>query len=167
MNHPVKWLIVITIISFQGGGIASGKDIAAHKNRLAASQLEGTWIAIWKAKSGMPRIHNEIRMLALDKHQLKAEFYGAYNYIDPSGAQALNVGVAIGAASIDDGVVSFDPIRATDVWGCKITMTKRGLELVVTQQQECGFGSHVYADGTYRRKSRKKPMFTETFWNDQ
>jgi hypothetical protein len=167
MNHPAKWLIVITILSLHGGAIAAGKDIAAPKNALTASQLEGTWIATWKAKSGMPRIRKEIRMLALDKHQLKAEFYGEYNYIDPSGERALNVGIAIGTASIDSSVVSFDPRHAAEAWGCKISMTRRGLQLVVTQQEECGFGSHVHADGTYHRESRIRPTFTETFWNEQ
>lgn len=139
----------------------------AATNNITTAQLEGAWVETWKSREGTPRIRKEIKILALGKQRLKVEFFGRYEYVDPSGEAALNVGVAVGSASIEKSVVHFEPRTAAEAWGCKITMVLKRQRLVVSQQNECGFGSHVYAGGTYRRESSDKPTFDETFWKEQ
>jgi len=34
-----------------------------------------------------------------------------------------------------------------------------GGKLIVKQEGTCGFGNHVFADGTYKKTSGKKPSF--------
>lgn len=143
-----------------------GNSGAATKG-ITTEQIQGTWVATWKSSEGTPRIRKEIKILALGKQHLKVEFFGGYEYVDPSGDAALNVGVAVGSASIERSVVQFEPRAAAEAWGCKISMVVKRQRLVVSQQNECGFGSHVDAGGTYRRESSDKPTFDETFWKDQ
>jgi hypothetical protein len=162
----IKRLATALIPSLLGVFMLVGNSGAATEG-ITAEQIQGTWVATWKSSEETPRIRKEIKILALGKQHLKVEFFGGYEYVDPSGETALNVGVAVGSASIEKSVIQFEPRTAAEAWGCKITMVVQRQRLVVSQQNECGFGSHVHAGGTYRRESSDKPTFDETFWNDR
>ena len=164
MNHLAKWLIPIATVFFASGAFSTEKKARRSKQALSAQQLQGTWSATWQADGGTQSTSNWLKMLALDNDHLKVEYVGYYKYIDPSGEWSVNNGVAIGTASIEKGSVSFEPVSASDTWGCKIIMVMKGRKLLVTQQNECGFGSRVHADGTYQQESTEWHEFEEAFW---
>jgi hypothetical protein len=71
-----------------------------------------------------------------------------------------NVGQATGEASIENDVAIFHPPGSPD---CTITFKfVAGNRIKVTQDHDaadCGFGNHVFADGTYKRVKAGKPKF--------
>ena len=71
-----------------------------------------------------------------------------------------NLGDASGEATIENDVAVFVPEGAGD---CKITMTflPNGKLKVEQKGVECGFGHNVYADGTFRKISNRKPKFDD------
>jgi hypothetical protein len=113
---------------------------------VTASQVNGTW----KLKD------NEFKIWALGEHKLQIAFFGSYEYKSPQGPMA-NTGEGSGTASIEGDTAIFKPEGAEDE--CEIKLKFAGGKLVVTQTGACGFGNHVYADGTYTKVSSKKPKF--------
>ena len=98
---------------------------------------------------------SEFRVLPLGHNKLKVQFDGVY----PTLAKSVNLGYAMGEATIDRNVATFVP---PDTQGCKITMTFLPGKLKVTQDgsdADCGFGHNVYATGTYRKIRSGKPKF--------
>src|SRR5229473_7290729 len=88
---------------------------------------------------------SEFRILALGHNKLKVQFDGVY----PTLAKSVNLGYAMGEATIEGNVATFIP---PDTQGCKITMTFLPGKIVVKQDgsdADCGFGHNVYATGTY------------------
>jgi hypothetical protein len=69
----------------------------------------------------------------------------------------VNTGKGGGIAFIRGDTAMFTPEGADD--GCKIRMKFTRGKLLVTQEDSCGFGLNVTADGTYSKISRRKPMF--------
>ncbi len=98
---------------------------------------------------------SEFRILALGHNKLRVQFDGVY----PTLAKSVNLGYAMGEATIDGNVATFVP---PDTQGCKITMTFLPGKLKVTQDgsdADCGFGHNVNATGTYRKIRSGKPKF--------
>ncbi len=98
---------------------------------------------------------SEVRLLALGHNKLKVQFDGIYHTI----AKSVNMGYAMGEATIEGNVATFVP---PDTQGCKITMTFLRAKLVVKQDGsdfDCGFGHNVNATGTYRKIRGGKPKF--------
>jgi len=98
---------------------------------------------------------SEFRILALGHNKLKVQFDGVY----PTLAKSVNLGYAMGEATIEGNVATFIP---PDTQGCKITMTFLPGKIVVKQDgsdADCGFGHNVNATGTYRKIRGGKPRF--------
>jgi hypothetical protein len=98
---------------------------------------------------------NEFRILALGHNKLKVQFNGIYHTL----AKSVNMGDAMGEATIEGNVATFVP---PDTQGCKITMTFLPGKLVVKQDGEdftCGFGHNVNSAGTYKKIRSGKPKF--------
>ena len=98
---------------------------------------------------------SEFRILALGHNKLKIQFDGIYHTI----AKSVNMGYAMGEATIDGNVATFVP---PDTQGCKIMMTFVARRIVVKQagsDADCGFGHNVNATGTYRKIRGGKPKF--------
>jgi hypothetical protein len=98
---------------------------------------------------------SEFRILALGHNKLKVQFDGIYHTI----AKSVNMGYAMGEATIDGNVATFVP---PDTQGCKITMTFLPGKIVVKQDgsdADCGFGHNVNATGTYRKIRSGRPKF--------
>jgi hypothetical protein len=98
---------------------------------------------------------SEFRVLALGHNKLKVQFDGVY----PTLAKSVNLGYAMGEASIDGNVAIFKP---PDFEQCSITMVFLPGKLRVTQSgsdADCGFGHNVNATGTYRKIRGGKPKF--------
>ena len=96
---------------------------------------------------------SEFRVLALGHNKLKVQFDGVYSTL------AVNLGYAMGEASIDGNVAIFKP---PDFEQCSITMVFLPGKLRVTQSgsdADCGFGHNVNATGRYRKIRRGKPKF--------
>ncbi len=75
------------------------------------------------------------------------------------GGPVNNLGFLEGSLTVKDGLATH--VRRGDGSHCEITF-RFARETVVLKQTvgssaECDFGHGVYADGTYRRISRKKP----------
>jgi hypothetical protein len=110
---------------------------------VTAGDVNGTW----ESKTGA------FKVWALGKQRLQVEFSGSYE----SGGSA-NTGEARGIARIEGDTAVFEP---RGVGPCRITMTFERTKLRVDQDGACGFGLNVGADGTYTRKNRRKPRFTD------
>jgi hypothetical protein len=98
---------------------------------------------------------SEFRVLALGHNKLKVQFDGVY----PTLAKSVNLGYAMGEATIDGNVATFKP---PDFEQCSITMVFLPGKLKVTQSgsdADCGFGHNVNATGNYRKIRSGKPKF--------
>lgn len=91
---------------------------------------------------------------------------GALFYIEINrGAPSYNMGSMYARMSIHgDSATFYTPMDYADT-GCEWTLvfTKSNLRIsTLNGQFDCGFGHAVYADGNYRRKSRKIPRYFES-----
>jgi hypothetical protein len=116
-------------------------------NDVTSAQVNGTW----QLKG------NEFKIWALGQQRLQIEFSGVYEYKTGNGERTANTGEGSGIAKIEGDTATFKPEGAEDE--CKITLKFASGKLIVTQTGTCGFGNHVYADGTYKKVSSKKPKF--------
>jgi hypothetical protein len=102
---------------------------------------------------------SEIRMLAIGHNKLRIQFDLIYAYQSKYGLMA-NTGRASGEATIENDAAIFHPPGFAD---CTITIKfLTGNRIKVTQDHDaadCGFGNHVFADGTYARVKSGKPKF--------
>ena len=124
-------------------GLLLGLAAPADARVVSAAEVNGTW----RSESAT------FKVLALGRQRLKVEFSGTYK----SGTTS-NTGEASGIARIAGDTATFVPAGSP---GCRITMKFRRARLVVDQHGECGFGLNVTADGTYTRRSRARPRFTD------
>jgi hypothetical protein len=116
----------------------------AAQTIVTAAQVNGTWKTRW----------NTFKIWALGDQKLRIEFFGTYPWANGEG---VNTGEGSGIATIEGNVASFRPEDADE--DCMITLTFTKGKLVVEQQGFCGFGHNVMADGTYKKKSGRKPKF--------
>ena len=128
--------------AFRSLGLDTDKTI------VTAAQVNGTWRSA----------RNEFKILALGKNRLKVEFSGVHEYRSSVGPMA-NTGELSGIATIEAIIATLRPPETVE--GCTITMTFKSGKMEVRQDGECGFGAGVYAGGTYRRVSSRKPRFTD------
>lgn len=113
---------------------------------VSAVQLNGTW------RCGK----DTFKILALGNGKLQVAFDGTHEYKSPYGPSA-NLGQAEGVASIVGDTAVFVP-SGTEQDG-KITLKFAHGKLIAVQMGTCAFGRGVYADGTYRKISSRKPKF--------
>ena len=103
---------------------------------------------------------SEIRMLALGHNKLRVQFDLSYEYKIPRYGLMANIGKATGEAMIENDTAIFHP---PDYPECTITIKfLAGNRIKVTQDRdaaECGFGHHVFADGTYAKFKAGEPKF--------
>ena len=120
------------------------------------TQAQNSKVVTAAQANGVYRYYDsEFRILALGHNKLKVQFDGIYHTI----AKSVNMGYAMGEATIEGNVATFIP---PDTQGCKITMTFLPGKIVVKQDgsdADCGFGHNVNATGTYRKIRGGKPKF--------
>ena len=120
------------------------------------TQAQNSKVVTAAQANGVYRYYDsEFRILALGHNKLKVQFDGIYHTI----AKSVNMGYAMGEATIEGNVATFIP---PDTQGCKITMTFLPGKIVVKQDgsdADCGFGHNVYSTGTYRKIRSGKPKF--------
>lgn len=126
-------------------GIASGQSAKV----VTAARANGTY----------RHDDSEIRILALGHHKLRIQLDLIYEYKSKYGLEA-NIGQATGEATIQNDVATFHPPGFPD---CTITIKfVSGNKIKVSQDRdspECGFGQHVFANGTYAKFKGGKPKF--------
>ncbi len=92
---------------------------------------------------------------------LSINFEGNYEYRMADGGMMANTGVASGTAKLVGDTAIFKPAETT---ACTLTLVFKPRKLIVKQEgsdADCGFGHHVYADGTYKLISRRVAKFDE------
>jgi len=142
-------ILSLTILTWSSiGASPTNPPIGAGSKDVTAAQVNGTW------KSG----RNTFKIWALGKGKLQIAFDGVYEYKLPSGPMA-NTGEGAAIASIEGDTAVFVPEGAGS--DCKITLKFTAKKLIVKQEGQCGFGNHVYAEGTYRKISAHKPNFDQ------
>lgn len=133
----------------------------AQKSRASVSGAEvtGTFEMnfIGKKYKGLT---NDLMIQAMGGGKLHIAFDLLYPYTLQNGEVSVNMGQLEGEASITGDTAVFE---SNEFGPCKITLkfTKPG-EVKVTQagsDADCGFGHNVFAYGTYRKVSSKKPKF--------
>jgi hypothetical protein len=122
------------------------KPAATGTKDVSAAQVNGTW------RCGK----NTFKILALGNGKLHVDFDGVFEYQSKFGPSA-NVGQGSGVAGIEGDTAIFRPEGADA--DSKITLQFTGGKLIAKQEGTCGFGHRVYADGTYRKVSSRKPEF--------
>ncbi len=124
------------------------KTAGSEAKDVTAAQVNGTWESR----------KNTFRIWALGGGKLRVSFDGVYEFKSAAGLMA-NTGEASGIAAIEGDTAIFHPEGAEET--DRITLKFTGGKLIVKQEGTCGFGNHVFADGTYRKSSSAKPKFDE------
>jgi len=152
----MKRLSVISFCLFVCFGASS--EIFAQRGAVSGAEVTGTFRSYFTGK--FKGSYNEILIQALGGNKLKIEMELIYPY-KINGELTANLGSASGEAVIHGDTAVFTPEEATGS-SCKITLkfSKPGTLIVTTENNdECGFGHNVSADGTYKKKSGAKPKF--------
>jgi hypothetical protein len=116
---------------------------------VTAAQVNGTWAT--------PA--NEFKIWARGHNRRQIEFFGAAEYKAQARSMA-NTGEGPGIAIIEGDTALFKPDGAED--DCRITLKLAHCKLIVTQTGVCGSGNPVTAEGTYKKVSTRKPVFTDS-----
>jgi hypothetical protein len=134
--------------------------LVAQRRAVTGAEVTGTFRSYFTGR--FRNQYNEILIQVLGKNKLKIQMDLVYPY-RVKGEVTANLGSADGEALIDGDKAVFTPdysIEAKEE--CKITLrfTKPGTLIVSTENNDgCGFGHNVMADGTYRKTSNAKPQF--------
>ena len=135
---------------------ASGLSTVAQGPQPPVAPPQKHQIVTAAQANGVYRFYkSEFRVLALGHNKLKVQFDGVY----PTLAGSVNLGYAMGEATIDGNVATFKP---PDFAQCTINLVFVPGKLKVTQEgsdADCGFGHNVNATGTYRKIRSGKPKF--------
>lgn len=156
MRKPIFCLIFIFAVMMS---VSTFTVAQTSRKSVSGAEVTGTFKMpfIGAKYKGMT---NDLYIHALGKGKLKIMFDLLYPYTMSNGEVSVNMGSLMGEASI----VGDTAVYEIDEFGpCKITIkfVRPGL-LKVTQNgtdADCGFGHNVFAQGTYRKVSSKKPTF--------
>jgi len=132
----------------------------AQRKSVSGAEVTGTFNKYFTGK--FKGSSNEIKIQALGKGKVKIAFDLVYPFIDGAGEMSAN----LGQVTVEANISGDTAIYSSDEFGpCKITIKfLRPGTIKVTQESDgggCGFGHNVTADGTYRKRSSKKPNFDD------
>lgn len=133
--------------------------VAAQKPRASvpASEVNGTFKSYYKGK--FKSESNDLKIWALGGGKLHIAFDLLYPFV-VTGELSANMGFLDDIVPIKGDTAVYE---STEFGTCKITIkfVKPGT-VKVTQEgsdADCGFGHNVFAWGTYKKVSSKKPKF--------
>ena len=139
--------------------MASSTAVAqSERMSVSAAEVTGTFRMNFQGK--FKQQTNDLKIIALGRGKIRVAFDLVYPYTLQNGEISVNMGSLDGEAAIEGDRA----IYMSDEFGpCKITIkfVKPGT-VKVTQDgsdSDCGFGHNVWASGTYRKISGKKPTF--------
>jgi hypothetical protein len=143
-------LLVVCVLVFT----AFAMPAAAQRKIVSGSEVTGTFKTRPEGT-----YQNELRILALGAGKIRFGIQAYYPY-KVGREWSAHSGDLIDVASIagDTAIYKNDD-------GCKFTFKFTSPGVVKVKQDgtdgNCGFGVNVYADGTYKKVSSKKPRFEE------
>ena len=146
MNFKIIPAIAAFLCALSFDSPAQTPKEASVSKDVSAAQVNGTW------KCG----NNTFKILAWRKGSLRVAFYGLAEYKSSYGLTA-NIGEGQGFADIVGDTAVFLP-TGKEIDG-KITLKFAGGKLIAEQEGTCGFGHRVWATGTYKKTSSRKPNF--------
>ncbi len=146
MNFKIITAIVAFLCALSFDSPAQTPKEASVSKDVSAAQVNGTW----KCDK------NTFKILALGKGRLRVAFLGIAEYKSSYGLTA-NTGEGEGLADIIGDTAVFQPTGAEK--DGKITLKFGGGRLIIVQEGTCGFGHRVWAAGTYKKTSSRKPNF--------
>jgi len=153
-SRAIQILLLLTVIA------SATPEVVAQRKAVTGAEVTGTFRSYFKGK--YRGSYNEILIQALGKNKLKIQMDLIYPYKVNREALA-NFGSATGEAVLTGDTAVFTPDYSREAnEECQITLrfAKPGTLIVSTENnQGCGFGLNVYADGTYRKTSSAKPKF--------
>jgi hypothetical protein len=144
-------LIFATMIT-----ICLATDTFGQRKSVSAKEVNGTFKMNYTGKA--KDFSNQIDILAVGNGELKISFSLVHPHWNANGESMENYGTAEGTANITGDTA----VYKNDEFGlCKITIKFLKLgSIKVTQgglPSDCGFGGDVFATGTYKKVSGKKP----------
>jgi hypothetical protein len=148
----MKNILIAAILSVTCLGI----NAFGQRKSVGAKEVNGTFKMNYAGKA--KDFSNQIDILAVGNGEIKVSFALVYPKLGSDGEIAENYGSAEGIALITGDTAVYE----NDEFGpCKITIKFVKLGLIkVTQDglpSDCGFGGDVFATGTYKKVSGKKP----------
>ena len=135
--------------------------VAAQATRasVSAAEVNGTFEMNFRGK--FQRMSNEIKIWALGGNKLRFAMDLVYPYTLRNGETMVNMGGLDGEIPI----IGDTAVYRSENGECKITLTFSRRETLKVRQDgssaECGFGHNVFASGTYRKTSSRKPRFED------
>jgi hypothetical protein len=155
----VRFVLPMSFIIFATFGVANVYGQTSRKS-VPAAEINGTFRYNYTGK--FRGSFSEIKILALDGGRLRISMDLTYPY-ELDNEITANEGTLDGEATIKGDTAVYS---SKDEYGqCEITIlfVKPGLIKVKDNPNamNCGFGNHVYAGGTYRKVSSKKPTFEQ------
>jgi len=137
---------------------SQGADAQPARKSVSGSEVTGTFRMRFTGK--YKDMSNDLGILALGKGRLKIAFDLVYPFSLNNGEVSVNMGSLAGEAVIKGDTAVYS---STEFGPCTITIKfVRPGTVKVTQDGSdagCGFGHNVFAAGTYRKVSSKKPKF--------
>lgn len=138
----------IVFFAFCSSGVAQ-----TSRKSIGAAEANGTYRQCFTGK--FKGTCSEINILALGKGKLRVSFDLVFPHLDAENQPTANVGFADGEAAISGDTAIYTKDE------CKITIqfVKPGRIKVEQNDDACGFGYNVWADGAYKKTSSAKPKF--------
>ena len=135
-------------------------DAREQRKSISAAEVNGTFQMSFKGE--FSDSSNVIKLLALGRGKIRVAMDLIYPYRLPNGELSANLGELGGEASINGDTAIHE---SSEFGPCRITIKfVRSGTIMVTQSgsdADCGFGHNVYAGGTYRKVSSRKPKFED------
>lgn len=143
-------LLVVGVLTFT---LFSSNAASAQRASVSGSEVTGTF-----RMSAGNSYQNEIKIAALGGGKIRFSMSLYYPYVVRGEAMAHSGGLD-GDASIKADTA----IYTSEDGLCTMTFKFTKPNVLVVDQKgsdgECGFGVNVYADGTYKKVSGKRPNF--------
>lgn len=155
MRKRLIWLCIAAVCLMTFAAAASAQT---SRKSVSAAEVNGEYRMNFPGK--FRKFTNDIKLLALGKGKVRVALDLLYPIALPNGENTVHMGYLDGEARIKGDIATYH----SDEYGpCTITIkfVRRGT-IKVTQNgsdSDCGFGHNVFAGGTYRKVSSRKPKF--------
>lgn len=156
MNKSVLFAVfaVVLVMLFSFAVSAQGS-----RKSVSSAEVTGTFKMSFTGK--YKKLSNDLDILPLGNGKLKIAFDLVYPYT-VGGEISVNMGALSGEATIKGDTAVF---KSDEFGPCSITIKfVRPGTIKVTQEgsdSDCGFGHNVFASGTYKKVSSRRPKFID------
>jgi hypothetical protein len=138
--------------------LSSPASAQTSRKSVSAAEVNGTYKMNFRGK--FSKFSNEIKILALGKNRLRVAFDLIYPYTLKNGETSVHMGGLDTDGDIVGDLATLEP-EGLQQCSIEIKFVRPGM-IKVTQDgtdADCGFGHNVFASGTYRKVSSRKPSF--------